>query len=162
MAALVPELDVNIFCDSDHGHDQVTGRSITGVLGMIGSTPALWMSKHQGCVHTSTFGAEFTALKKAVEETVSLRYHLRAMGVQVTKPTAIWVDNMGVILNASNPGSTLNKKTVALSYHFVREHAANGVVSIRKIHTTDNFADPFTKAMTSTAHGDFFYELQRN
>ena len=73
------------------------------------------------------------------------------MGVNVSKPTPIWVDNMSVVLNATNPGSSLNKKAIALSYHFVREHQAQSVISIRKIHTTDNYADPFTKALDSFA-----------
>jgi hypothetical protein len=61
------------------------------------------------------------------------------MGIKVSKPTPIFVDNMGVVLNASNPGSTSNKKSVALSYHFVREHVANDVMEIRKIDTADNY-----------------------
>jgi hypothetical protein len=107
-------------------------------------------------------GTEFTALKKATEDAVSLQYHLRSMGVNVTKPTAIWVNNLGVVLNASNPGSTLNKKNIALAYHFVRDHASGNVRSICKIDTKNNYADPMTKALNSTYHHDFFYELQRN
>ena len=78
------------------------------------------------------------------------------------KPTLIFVDNTGVVLNASNLGSTLNKKSVALSYHFVREHVANDVIEIRKIDTADNYDDPFTKALNSTDHHDFFYEVMCN
>jgi hypothetical protein len=84
------------------------------------------------------------------------------MGIEVSKPTPIFVDNMGVVLNASNPGSTLNKKSVALSYHFVREHVANDVIEIRKIDSADNYADPFTKALNSGDHHDFFYEVTCN
>eukprot|EP00957_Ditylum_brightwellii_P140561 10709182-Ditylum_brightwellii.AAC.1 len=69
------------------------------------------------------------------------------MGVKVSNPTPIFVDNMSVVLNARNPGSTLNKKTVALFYHFVREHVASNVVEICKINSVNNFADPFTKSM---------------
>ena len=159
---LQPELDINIFCDSDHGHDKVTGRSISGILSFVGSTPTTWHSKRQSSVQTSTFGAEFVALKKAVEEAVTLRYHLRSMGVKVSKATPIFVDNNSVVINASDPGSTLNKKGVALAYHFVREHAANDVVEIRKISTEDNFVDPFTKSLNGSAHHDFFYEIMRN
>ena len=97
-----------------------------------------------------------------MEEAITLRYDLRSMGIRVTKPTPIFVDNMGVVLNASNPGSTLNKKSVALSYHFVREHVANSVIEIRKIDSADNYADPFTKALTSGDHHDFFYEVMCN
>ena len=62
------ELDLHVFCDADHGHDKVTGRSITGIMSVVGSTSVTWSSKQQVAVQTSTFGAEFTALKKAVEE----------------------------------------------------------------------------------------------
>ena len=54
------------------------------------------------------------------------------MGVTVSKPTRVLIDNMAVILNSNNPGSTLNKKMVALAYHFVREHVANDVVEVKK------------------------------
>ena len=70
--ALIDELELNIFCDADHAHDKITGRSITGLLGFVGSTPVIWSSSRQSSVHTSTFGAEFTALKKAVEESAAL------------------------------------------------------------------------------------------
>ncbi len=101
-------------------------------------------------------------LKKTVEEAVSLRYHLRAMGVRVSKMTPIYCDNMGVVQSASNPGRTLNEKAVALSYHFVREHIANDVCEVRKVGTKDNCVYPFANALNSTDHKAFFYELQLN
>ena len=151
-----------MFVDADHGHDKVTGRSITGIVGFVGSTPAIWSSKRQPCVNTSTFFEEFTALKKAVEESVSLRYYLRSMGVRVTQPVKIYVDNIGVVINSSDPQTSLNKKTIALAYHFTREHIANNVVEIRKIDSSDNYADALTKALNSREHSDFFYEYMRN
>ena len=72
----IPELDITVFCDADHGHDLVTGRSITGILAFVGSTPVCWKSTRQTAVQTSTFGAEFMAMKKAVEVAITLRYHL--------------------------------------------------------------------------------------
>ena len=81
------------------------------------------------------------------------------MGATVTKPTRILVDNMAVIINSTNPGSTLNKKMVALAYHFVREHVANDVVEVKKINSKDDYADPFTKSLGSNEFHGFFYEL---
>ena len=158
----ISELDITLFVDANHGHDTITRQSITRLLGMIGCTPVTWLAKRQGCVQTATYGAELTALKTAVEEAVTLRYHLRSMGVKVSKPTPIYVDNMGVVLNSTEPGSPLNKKSVALSYHFVREHHANNVVQIRKIHTSDNYADPFTKALTNDEFHGFFRNVLCN
>jgi hypothetical protein len=159
---LVPEMDINIFVNANHVHDKVTWRSVTGLFCFVGSTPVSWRSKRQASVQTSTFGAEFTALKKAVEEGITLRYYLRSMGIKVAKSTPIFVENMGVVLNASNPGSTLNKKSLALSYHFVQEHVANSVIEIRKIDSADNYADPFTKALMSNEHHGFFYKVMCN
>jgi len=138
------------------------GRSITGLLGCVVSKPVIWSSKHQSSVQTSTFGAEFTALKKAVEEATAIRYHLRSRGVKVEKPTPIYVDNMLVVLNASNPVSTLNKKAIALLYHYTQEHVANNVIEIRKIGSEQNYSDPMTKALNSTNLHGFFYEIQSN
>ena len=42
---LLKELDITCFVDADHAHDKVTGRSITGILTMVGSTPVIWESK---------------------------------------------------------------------------------------------------------------------
>ncbi len=128
---------------------------------MIGSTPSVWGAKRQSLVQASTFVDEFTALKKAVEEAITIRYHLQSMGVKISKPTPTWMDNMGVVLNASSPGSPLNKKHIALSYRFVREHQANNVVSIRKIDTTNNYGDPFTKALTNDTFHNFFQKSPR-
>ena len=41
------------------------------------------------------------------------------MGIKVSKPTPVFVENINVVLNAKNTGSTLNKETVELSYQFV-------------------------------------------
>jgi hypothetical protein len=41
---LQDKLDVNILCNADHGHDKVTGRSISGIVVFVGSTPIIWDS----------------------------------------------------------------------------------------------------------------------
>jgi hypothetical protein len=69
---------------------------------------------------------------------------------------------MAVVLNATKPGSALNKKVIALAYHFVREHQSRSVISIRKIDTKDNYADPFTKALNNTEFHAFFIHLLHN
>ena len=144
---LMDELDVTIFVDSNHGHDLVTGKSITGVIIFVGRTPVKSYSKRQSSVQTSTFGAEFVSLKRAVEEAITIRYYLRSMGVKVQKPTVIYGDNLSAIKNTIEPGSPLKKKYLALAYHFRCEHYSSGIVYIRKIDTKENVADPQLKKM---------------
>ena len=87
---------------------------------------------------------------------------MRAMGIMVSKSTKIYVDNMSAIINSTDPGSTLNKKYIALAYHFVREHVSGKVIDIMKIDSDDNYADPLTKPTNSNEHNNFFYEILRN
>ena len=41
----VDELEITVFVDSDHAHNRVTRRSITGLLILVGQTPVYFMSK---------------------------------------------------------------------------------------------------------------------
>lgn len=155
-------MDITIFCDADHAHDLVTGKSVTGIIVFIGSTPVYWKSTRHTSVQTSTFGSEFTALKKAVEVAITMRYHLRSMGVAVSKPTKIYVDNKSVFINSSNPASSLNKESIALAYHFVQEHQAAKIVEIQHIRSEDNYADCLTKALNSTVLRNLLHEFMTN
>eukprot|EP00957_Ditylum_brightwellii_P090775 6912663-Ditylum_brightwellii.AAC.1 len=70
------ELTVTAYVDSDHAHDKLTRRSITGLIIFVGFTPVLYQSKRHGAVETSTYGAECLAMKAAVEEVMAVRYML--------------------------------------------------------------------------------------
>ena len=84
------------------------------------------------------------------------------MGIKISKPTKIFVDNMSVVINAANPASSLNKKAVALAYHFVRQHQAAGVIDIHHIRSEDNYADCLTKPLNSTQLRNLLYEFMSN
>ena len=141
------ELETTIFFDADHAHDQQTRRSITGLIVLVGRTPVLWSSKRQGCIATSTYTAEFVAMRNAVEEAISLRYMLRCLGVPVTKPTDLFGDNRSVYQSSCMADGELKKKHVAIAYHYVREAIAAKVVNSFWIQSEANLADICTKAL---------------
>ena len=114
---LLDELDTYVFVDANYGHGNVTGISIYGFFSGRINTHNMFI-KTPDCSTNLKFGANFTVLKKTVEESVILWCHLISMGIKVSKPTPVLVENMSVVLNATDPGSTLNKKTVVLSYYF--------------------------------------------
>ena len=144
-------LATTIFVDSDHAHDTVTRRSITGILVVVGSTPVSWMSKRQGAVATSTYSAEFCAMRTAAEEAISIRYMLRSLGVPVVEPTKVFGDNLGVIQNASCQDAILQKKHVAIAFHRVWECVAAKIIAPYHIGGKDNFANIFTKPVDGTS-----------
>ena len=106
------------------------------------------MSKRQRAIATSTYGAEFCAMRTAVEEVQAVRYMLHCLGVRVKHATLICGDNKGVIQNSTLPESLLKKKHVAIPYHKTREAATAGIVQPIKILSEHNFADILTKAVT--------------
>ena len=117
-----------IYADADHAHDQLTRRSVTGILLFINSTPIKWYSKRQNTVETSTYGAELVALRIAIDIVVEFRYKLRMMGIPLKGPSQVLCDNKGVVLNTTLPSSTLKKKHNAIAYHRVREAVAAQIV----------------------------------
>ena len=128
------------FVDSDHAGDHITRRSRTGYIICVNSAPIQWYTKKQSTVESSTFGAEFIAMKTAVEALRGLRYKLRMMGVEIDGPTNIFGDNMSVLHNTTAPESTLKKKANAIAYHVVREAVAMGECLTSYIRSEENVA----------------------
>ena len=69
---LINELAITVFVDSDHAHNKVTRRSVTGVMIFVGRTPIFFSSKQQGAVETSTYGAKLCAFRHAAKETIAI------------------------------------------------------------------------------------------
>eukprot|EP00957_Ditylum_brightwellii_P041512 3144084-Ditylum_brightwellii.AAC.1 len=94
----------------------------------------MYWSKQQGTIETSTYGAEFVAMKTAVKE--------------VYKPSRIIGDNCSVIINSTVPSSSLKKNHVAISYHMACKTTAAHIVHPLKTKVTWNFSDVLTKPTT--------------
>lgn len=133
--------------DADHASDTVTRRSRTGFLVWINSSLVYFWSKKQTSVETSSFGAEFVAMKQCCEYIRGLRYKLRMMGIPVLGPCYIKGDNQSVLANTTEPGSTLKKKSQSIAYHFVREGVARGEWRTSYVNTHSNEADLLTKML---------------
>jgi len=140
-------ISIHCFVDASHAADKVTRRSQTGVIIFCNRAPIVWYSKRQNSVETSTFGAEFAALKLAVELTQGLRYKLRMFGVPLDGPANLYCDNEAVYKNVSVPESILNKKHHSVAYHACRQAVAAGIVRVAKEDTHTNIADLFTKTL---------------
>jgi hypothetical protein len=138
---------LRLFVDSDHAGEELTRRSRTGFILYLNMAPILWYSKKQGTVETSVFGAEFVAMKQALEATRGIRYKLRMMGIPIDGPTYVYGDNMSVIHNTQRPESTLKKKSNSICYHFARESVAMGESLTGHVRSEDNPADICTKVI---------------
>ena len=139
---------MSCFVDANHAGNVVDRRSQTGILIFLNKAPIHWYSKRQASVEASTFGAEFCALRVAVEMIESLRYKLRMFGIPIVGPTNVYCDNEAVYKNTTIPESTLKKKHHSIAYHRCREAVAAGTIRVAHQGTTKNLADLFTKVLT--------------
>ena len=149
LEARVHGVVVTCFVDANHGGNLKDKKSQTGVLIFINKAPIHWYSKSQTTVEASTFGADFCAMKTALEMIEALRYNLRMFGITVKGPANIYCDNEAVTKNTTIPESTLKKKHHSVTYHRFREAVAGGTVRIAKQGTEKNLADLFTKILTA-------------
>ena len=135
--------------DSDHTNDLKPRRSLTGVLDYVGSTLVIWKSKRQGTIASSTYAAEFSALRTATEESMSLRYMLRCLGCKLPDdgkhPSKLFGNNLGVLLSTQNPEADLSKKHVVIAFHVMREAIGAGFISPYWLKDQQNSADILTK-----------------
>ena len=136
-----------VYFDSDHSHDQVTRRSVSGVMSFVGSTPISCTSKRQGTIESSSYSDEFCESWVDSEEEITLRYMLRSLGVLIIGATSLCGENLGMIISITNPDSELKKKHVVISYHKLRECAAVGIFNPIKFCTRVNRADIFMKGV---------------
>ena len=138
---------ITVFVDADHAHDQVTRRSVTGIVLFLNNTPVRVICKRQKTVETSTYGSELVAASVETELIMETRYMLRMLGVKLDGPALMLGDNMSVVLNTTLPSSVLKKKHCAISYHRVREAIAAKILSFAHITSSENIADVATKPL---------------
>jgi hypothetical protein len=142
-------VQLNCFVDADHASNQLTRCSHTGILLYVNHSPIIWYSKHQNTVESSTFGSEFITTKIAVDQVEALQIKLCMFGVPLDGPANMLVDNHSIVLNSTNPTSSLKKKHNAIAYHRVREAIASNTICVAKAAGKKNLADLFTKILPS-------------
>ena len=95
--------------------------------------------------------AEYVAACEAAKEAVWLRKFLGDLEVvpDMDKPLTLYCDNSGAVANSKEPRSHKRGKHIERKYHLIREIVQRGDVSVTKIASTENLADPFTKTLSA-------------
>jgi hypothetical protein len=138
---------LTVYVDADHARNNVTRRSVTGILLLINNTPLVWISKRQRTVETSTFGSEMIAARMAIDLIIEMRYKLRCLGIRVEKRSELLGDNLSVVVNTTLPSSKIKKKHLSCQIMRVREAIAAGFVRFGHVRSEQNIADIMTKPL---------------
>ncbi|GJV56614.1 hypothetical protein Tco_1457619 [Tanacetum coccineum] len=113
-------------------------------------------STKQSIFATSSVEAEYIAALGAYKEAVWVRKFIVGLEVVPTieEPIKIYDDNTGAITIANESGITKGARHYRAKVHYLCEVIEFGDVKLEKVHTVDNLADPFTKALAFPKHSE--------
>jgi len=141
------------FMYSDSGHGEEEGmKSRSGVVMLVNNAPAVWYSRVQNTVATSSTEAETDALAGACKEALFLKDFCREIGVTQDAPTKIYEDNKSCIALVTNPNSNKRSKHFAVKCAFVNDLIEKDLVNIHYCPTDLMLADILTKALAPDQH----------
>ncbi|GJY72010.1 retrotransposon protein, putative, ty1-copia subclass [Tanacetum coccineum] len=83
-------------------------------------------------------------------EAVWIRKFISRLGIvpTINEPIRMFCDNSAALHFANEPGVQRGARHYHWRYHYVRESIALGEIRFLKVHTDDNLADPFMKALS--------------
>ena len=143
---------LTMYTDSDYGGDKETRISVTGYILFFMGVPIIWKSKSQRSVTLSSSEAEYVALSEAAKDIKFVYQLLRSIGIEVTLPITVRVDNVGAIFMSENTSTSGRTKHVDIRYRYVNEMVLDGFLKIVFVKTKENVADIFTKNVTSDVY----------
>ena len=159
------DLTLDCYADADFAglfstHDPNDPKSVksrSGFIITLGGIQVAWASRLQVETALSTMEAEYISLSQALRVLLPLRIildevttalHLKQDPHSAIKST-IFEDNQACLSLATSdpPKMTPRSKSIAVKYHWFREHLEPGVIDVVPIASAEQLADIFTKPL---------------
>ncbi|GKB79932.1 retrotransposon protein, putative, ty1-copia subclass, partial [Tanacetum coccineum] len=155
-ASNVGSIMVSCYTDAGYLTDADDLKSQTGYVFVLNGGAVDWKSAKQSIFATSSAEAEYIAAYDASKEAVWVRKFISGLGVVPTieEPISMYCDNTGAITIANESGITKGARHFRAKVHYLREVIEFGDIKLEKVHTNDNLADPFTKALAFPKHSE--------
>nr|GFC27708.1 hypothetical protein [Tanacetum cinerariifolium] len=134
------------FTDADHAGCQDTHRSTSGSLQFLRYGLISWSSKRQKSNTISSTEAEYIALSGFCAQIIWMRSQLIDYRLGFNK-FLMYYDNKSTTALCCNNVQHSRSKHINIRYHFIKEHAENGVIKLNFVNTEYQLADLFTKAL---------------
>jgi hypothetical protein len=131
--------------DSDYSGDPDTRASVYGYVIYFCGAPVAWKSKAGKSVTLSSTEAEYFALSEVTREIMFIKQVLESMGINLTLPILVKVDNVGAIYLSNNFSLSQRTKHIDVRRHYVREYVQDGIIKTIFVPTDQNEADIHTK-----------------
>ncbi|GJZ55653.1 retrotransposon protein, putative, ty1-copia subclass [Tanacetum coccineum] len=150
------ELRVSCYTDAGYLTNADDLKSKTGYVFILNRGAIDWKSAKQSIFATLSAEAEYIAAYDASKEAVWGRKFIFGLGVVpiIEEPINKYCDNTRAITIANESGITKGARHFRAKVHYLREVIEFGDIKLEKVHTDDNLADPFTKALAFPKHSE--------
>ncbi|KAI3753296.1 hypothetical protein L2E82_25346 [Cichorium intybus] len=98
----------------------------------------------------SLMGAEYVAAAACTSQIIWIQSQLKNYAINMRK-IPLFRDSQSAIRICHNPVQHSKTKHIALRYHFIKSHVEEGNIEVHFVHTTEQLADIFTKALNEEA-----------
>nr|GEV74637.1 hypothetical protein [Tanacetum cinerariifolium] len=121
----------------------------TGYVFVLNGGAVDWKSSKQSTTTMSATEAEYIAASEAAMEVVWISKFISGLGIvpTINHPIKMFYDNSAALLNDNEPRVQKGDRHYHRRYHYVRECIELGEINLLKVHTDNNLANLFTKAL---------------
>ncbi|GKD68416.1 hypothetical protein Tco_1322506 [Tanacetum coccineum] len=150
------ELRVSCYTDVGYLTDADDLKSQTGYVFVLNGCAIDWKSAKQSNFATSSAEAKYIIVYDASKEVVWVRKFIYGLFIVPTieEPINMYCDNTGAITIANESGINKGAINFHAKVHYLREVIEFGDIKLEKVHTYDNLADPFIKALDFPKHSE--------
>jgi hypothetical protein len=131
--------------DSEYAAGPDTRHSVSGGTVFLAGSVLCAFSRIQKCVTLSVTEAEFVAAVEVIQNMLISWRVLSSMGLMVTLPMIVVVDNKGAVDLANSWTATSRTRHIASHINFVRELKEEGVITVQWLSNQQMSSDIFTK-----------------
>nr|GFA99222.1 hypothetical protein [Tanacetum cinerariifolium] len=149
-------LKVSCYTDAGYLTDADDLKSQTRYVFVLNGGVIDWQSAKQSIFATSSAEAEYIAAFDASKEAIWVRKFIFRLGMVPTieEPISMYCDNTREISIANESRITKGARHFRAKVQYLREVIECGDIKLEKVHTDDNLADPFTKALAFPKHSE--------
>ncbi|GJV43083.1 ribonuclease H-like domain-containing protein [Tanacetum coccineum] len=143
------------YSDADWAGCPTTRRSTSGYCVFLGNNLLYWSSKRQPTLSRSSAEAEYRGVANVVAETCWLHNLLRELHTPLSSATLIYCDNVSAVYLSCNLVQHQRTKHIEIDIHFVRDLVVACQVRVLHVPSRYQFADIFTKGLSSALFEKF-------
>ena len=139
------KFDIVGYSDATWGSDPDNRRSISGTAVMLNGAPVSMKSGQQLSTTLSSAEAELVAGTSCAQDMLYVKRTLESMGLAVTLPMMLYIDNKGTVDLANNWTVSGRTRHVEIKQYFLRELKEKAIILTRWKSGNTMAADLFTK-----------------